>query len=55
MKPDDPLPVDVAQLELQAFVGDVVTVPEMTPLLIAAQQKGCRIRTGPTRSMAMSA
>jgi shikimate dehydrogenase len=46
MKPDDPLPVDVSGLAQAAFVGDVVTVPEMTPLLVAAQQKGCRIQTG---------
>jgi len=46
MKPDDPLPVDVARLRPTAFVGDVVTVPEMTPLLAAAQEKGCQIQTG---------
>jgi shikimate dehydrogenase len=46
MKPDDPLPVDISRLAPAAFVGDVVTVPEMTPLLVAAQQKGCRIQTG---------
>jgi shikimate dehydrogenase len=46
MKPGDPLPVDVARLGTTAVVGDVVTVPEMTPLLVAAQQNGCRIQTG---------
>ena len=46
MKPDDPLPVDVSRIAADAFVGDVVTVPEMTPLLAAARQKGCRIQTG---------
>jgi shikimate dehydrogenase len=46
MKPGDPLPVDVARLALSAFAGDVVTVPEMTPFLLAAREKGCRIQTG---------
>jgi shikimate dehydrogenase len=46
MKPGDPLPVDVAQLALSAFAGDVVTVPEMTPFLLAAREKGCRVQTG---------
>jgi shikimate dehydrogenase len=46
MKPGDPLPVDVSRLAPSTVVGDVVTVPEMTPLLVAAQQKGCRIQTG---------
>jgi shikimate dehydrogenase len=46
MKPHDPLPVDVSRLAPAAFVGDVVTVPEMTPMLIAAHQRGCLIQTG---------
>lgn len=46
MKPGDPLPVEVTRLPPTAFVGDVVTVPEMTALLMAAQEKGCRIQTG---------
>src|SRR6185437_5257695 len=46
MKPGDPLPVDVARLAPPAFAGDVVTVPEMTPFLLAAREKGCRIQTG---------
>ncbi|HLZ04905.1 MAG TPA: shikimate dehydrogenase [Bradyrhizobium sp.] len=46
MKPGDPLPVDVRRLKPSAFVGDVVTVPDMTPLLVAARQRGCRIQTG---------
>jgi len=46
MKPGDPLPVDVSHPPPTAFVGDVVTVPEMTPLLAAAREKGCRIQTG---------
>jgi shikimate dehydrogenase len=46
MKPDDSLPVDIPSLAAHAFVGDVVTVPEMTPFLVAAREKGCRIQTG---------
>jgi shikimate dehydrogenase len=46
MRPGDPLPVDVSRLAPAAFAGDVVTVPEMTPWLVSAQQKGCRIQTG---------
>ncbi len=46
MKEGDPLPVDVSRLRPTAFAGDVVTVPEITPLLAAAREKGCRIQTG---------
>jgi shikimate dehydrogenase len=46
MKPGDPLPLEVSSVAPAAFVGDVVTVPEMTPMLAAAQKKGCRIQTG---------
>lgn len=40
----DPLPVDVTQLSPHAFVGDVVLSREMTPFLLAAQQRGCTIQ-----------
>jgi len=46
MKADDPLPLDIAGLTATTFVGDVVTVPEITPLLAAARDRGCRIQTG---------
>ncbi len=46
MRPDDPLPVDASRLKPSAITGDVVTVPEMTPWLVAARAKGCRIQTG---------
>lgn len=42
----DPLPIDISRLAAAVFVGDVVTVPEMTPLLMAAREKGCAIQTG---------
>lgn len=46
MKADDPLPLDIAGLNATALVGDVITVPEITPLLSAARDRGCRIQTG---------
>lgn len=46
MKPGDPLPVDVTRLKPIAFVGDAVTVPDMTSMLVTALHRGCRIQTG---------
>ena len=46
MTPGDPLPVLADQLSPQAFVGDVITAPEITPLLTAARGLGCRTQTG---------
>jgi shikimate 5-dehydrogenase len=46
MRADDPLPLELAGLDAATFVGDVITVPEITPLLRAAQERGCRIQTG---------
>jgi len=43
---DDPLPVDVDRLDDGAWVGDVVLSPDMTPFLIAAQARGCRVQVG---------
>ena len=41
MKAGDPLPFDVARLAPDTFVGEVVMKQEITPLLKAAQDKGC--------------
>ena len=46
MKPDDPLPFDVARIGKDAFVGEVVMKKEFTPLLEAARAKGCRTQVG---------
>jgi shikimate dehydrogenase len=46
MKPGDPLPVDASRLNADQFVADVITMPAVTPLLAAAQAKGCRTQTG---------
>lgn len=46
MKPDDPLPVDIARLSPQSFVGEVVMSQEITPFLAAARAKGCAYQVG---------
>jgi shikimate dehydrogenase len=46
MKKNDPLPIDVARLGRDTFVGEVVMKEEITPLLRAAQEKGCRYVVG---------
>jgi shikimate dehydrogenase len=46
MKDSDPLPVDVTRLSPKTFVGEVVMKQEITPLLRAAQEKGCRTQIG---------
>ena len=46
MRSGDPLPVDVVRLVHGMFVGDVITVPEVTPLLTAARERGCGTQTG---------
>lgn len=46
MRPDDPLPIEADRIEQTCFVGDVITVPEITPLLQVARAKGCGTLTG---------
>jgi shikimate dehydrogenase len=46
MRPDDKLPFDPQRLDRQAFVGEVVLSTEMTPLLRAAADRGCRYQIG---------
>lgn len=46
MKDGDPLPFDPARLDARTFVGEVVLKAEMTPLLSAAQAKGCPVQVG---------
>ena len=46
MKDGDPMPVDVTRIKPATFVGEVVMKEEMTPLLRAAQAKGCPIQVG---------
>jgi shikimate dehydrogenase len=46
MASDDPMPVNVSRLSAETFVGDVITIPEVTPLLQAARAGGCLTQTG---------
>jgi shikimate dehydrogenase len=43
---DDPMPVEVERIGPGTWVGEVVLAPEMTPLLIAAQARGCCVQVG---------
>lgn len=46
MREGDPLPFPADALMPQMFVGDVVTKPEVPPLIAAARTRGCRTSTG---------
>jgi shikimate dehydrogenase len=46
MKPGDPLPVDVSRLSPSTFVGCVITVPAVSPIVEAARRLGCSTSTG---------
>jgi len=46
MKADDPLPFDIDRIAPSTFVGEVVMKQDMTPLLLAAQAKGCAFQRG---------
>ena len=46
MKESDPLPFDMSRIDPGTFVGEVVMKQEMTPLLQAAQAKGCPFQLG---------
>ena len=46
MNADDPLPFDVSRLSADIFVAEVVMKIAMTPLLKAAQAKGCQYTLG---------
>jgi shikimate dehydrogenase len=46
MQPDDPIPIDCADLEANAIVGDAVVQRRLTPLLAAAQARGCHVQPG---------
>ena len=50
MRPDDPLPFAPDRLAPHAHVADVVTEPEISPLLAAARACGLTVQTG--RAMA---
>ena len=46
MKASDPLPFDVSRLSPSTFVGEVVMKQEITSLLQAARERGCRFQVG---------
>jgi shikimate dehydrogenase len=46
MREGDPYPVDVARLQPETRVGDVVTKPAVPPLIAAAREVGCATSTG---------
>lgn len=46
MKPGDPLPFDIDRVHPGALVGEVVLTDAPTPLLRAAEAKGCRTQVG---------
>ena len=46
MQPSDPLPLDLTKLTPAMFVGCVITVPAVTPLVAAARAIGCGTATG---------
>jgi shikimate dehydrogenase len=46
MKEGDPLPFDPERLAPSTFVGEVVMKEQFTPLLRAAQAKGCPVQVG---------
>jgi shikimate dehydrogenase len=46
MRDGDPLPVDVAKLSPSTFVGCVITVPVVSPIVEEARKLGCRTSTG---------
>lgn len=46
MKASDPLPVDADAIDATAFVGDVVTLPAVPPLIEIARSRGLATMTG---------
>ena len=46
MNAEDPLPLDASRLDAGCFVGEVVMRQEITPLLRAALDRGCRVQVG---------
>ena len=46
MNAGDALPFDVSRLAARTFVGEVVMKQEVTPLLAAARERGCRTQVG---------
>ncbi len=52
MHGDDNLPHPVDTLDPTSLVGEVVTLPRVTPWLAAALERGCRVQYGSDMSQA---
>ncbi|MGW9231775.1 shikimate dehydrogenase family protein [Pseudorhizobium sp. NPDC055634] len=46
MMEGDPLPFDVEKLTPQMFIGEVITQPAVSPLVVRAREIGCQAITG---------
>lgn len=46
MREGDPLPIDANAITADMFIGCVITVPAVPPLIAAARAKGCKTSTG---------
>ena len=46
MRPGDPYPIDASRLRPDMFVGCVITSPEVSPIVAAAQRLGCKTSVG---------
>lgn len=46
MKAEDALPADLVGLRPEMSISEIIMSPELTPLLLAGQQRGCRISLG---------
>ena len=46
MREGDPTPIDVDAITPDMFIGCVITVPAIPPLIAAARAKGCKTSTG---------
>jgi shikimate dehydrogenase len=46
LRDGDPLPCDPACIASRTVVTDVIPKPDITPLLAAAQARGCTVVTG---------
>lgn len=46
LRDGDPLPLDTERLRAHQIVAEIIMKPAMTPLLLAAQARGCRICPG---------
>lgn len=46
LRDGDPPPLDIERLQARQIVAEIIMEPVMTPLLLAAQARGCRIALG---------